>query len=112
MITPKGCPPDLWNNVQMISGETLPLSQMVDQREGQYRIVDLHPCEASMSRIHVYHLYRLDSRYWCHPKTSASISGGRQEMVGLVSLIDEEIREIVVQRVFVNSQDEVECLGS
>jgi len=29
-----------------------------------------------------------------------------------VSLIDEEIREAAVQRVFVGSQDEVECLGS
>ena len=112
MITSKGCPPDLSNNVKMISGETLPLSQTVDQRKGKERIVDLHPRETSMSRTHVYHLYCLDSRYWCHPKISASISGGRREMVGRVSLIDEEILEIAVQRVFVSSQDEVGCLGS
>ena len=29
-----------------------------------------------------------------------------------ISLIEEEIREVAVQSVFVSSQDEVECLGS
>lgn len=84
----------------------------MDQREGNDRIVDLHACETDVSLTHVYHLYHLcDSRYWYHLKTSASISGGRREMTR-VSLIEEEIREVVVHRVFVNSQEEVECLGS
>lgn len=31
--------------------------------------------------------------------------------MGRVALIDEEIREVTAQRMLVNSQDEVECLG-
>jgi hypothetical protein len=96
----------------MVSGEILLLRHTTDQRVGNERIVDLHACETDMSRTHVNHLYRpADSRRWHQPKASVSISGGSREM-GRLSLIAEEIREVAVQRVSVNSQDEVVCLGS
>jgi len=85
---------------------------ITDQREGNNKIVDLHVRETDMSWTHVYHSpSSKDSRHWYQAKTSTSTSGGRRE-IGRVSLIDEEIWEIVVQSVFVNSQDEAECLGS
>ena len=88
------------------------LRYTTDQRAGNDRIVDLHACETDMSRTHVNHLYRAtDSRRWYQQKTSTSISGGSREM-GRLSLIAEEILEVAVQRVSVDSQDEVECLGS
>jgi hypothetical protein len=87
------------------------LRNPTDQREGNDRIVDLHARETDMSRTHVNHLYRFaDSKCWYQPKTSTSTSGGSREM-GRLSLITEEIREAVAQRISVNSQDEVECLG-
>jgi len=75
-------------------------------------VVDLHTCETDVSWTHVYRFFPpVDSRRWYQVKTFASISGGKQKM-GRVSLIVEEIREIAVQKAFVNPQDEVECLGS
>jgi hypothetical protein len=96
----------------MVSGEALLLRHTTDQRAGNDRIVDLHACETDMSRTHVNHLSRFfDSRCWHQPRASASISGGSREM-GCLSLIAEEILEVAFQRAFVDSQDEVECLGS
>ena len=96
----------------MVSGETLLLRYTTDQRAGNDRIADLHACEMDMSRTLVNDLYRFfDSRRWYQPKASASISGGSREM-GRLSLIAEEILEVAVQRAFVDSQDEVECLSS
>lgn len=111
--TSNGCPPDLSSNIRKISGEILPSRCTTDQREGNDKIVDLHLCETDMNRTHVNRLtcHFVDSRRWYQVKTSASTSGGRR-WAGRASLIDEEIREVAVQRVSVNSQDEAGCLSS
>jgi len=80
MITSKGCPPDLSNNIRMVPGENSLLRCATDQREGNDKIVDLHMCETDMNRTHVNHLSRYadDSRRWYQVKTLASTSGGRR----------------------------------
>ena len=111
-ITSKECSPDLCNNIRMALVDNSSLRCTTDQREGEDKIDNLHVRETDVSWTHVYHLiFSKDSERWYQAKTSTSTSGGRREM-SRVSLIDEEIWEIAVQRVFVNSQDEVECLGS
>lgn len=112
-ITSKGYPLDLPNNVRMVSGDSSPSRCATDQREGNDKIVDLHPCETDINRTHVNHFSGrfADSSRWYQVKTSTSTSGGRR-YVGRTSLIDDEIREVAVQRVSVSSQDEAGCSSS
>ena len=49
MITSKGWFPDLCNNIFTISGESWLVRNILDQRDGNDSIVDLHACETDMS---------------------------------------------------------------
>jgi len=112
MTTSKGCSLDISNNTRMASEGSPPSRCTTDQREGNDKIVDLHPCETDMNRTHVNRFpHFVDSSRWHQVKTSASISGGRR-YTGRVPLIDEEIREAAVQRASVSSRGEVEFCGS
>ena len=78
-VTSRGWPPDLFNNIRTVSGESSPLRQTTYQREGNDRIVDLHLCETNVSRTHANHLFRnVDSRLLYQVTTSVSISDGRR----------------------------------